>query len=118
MFVRKQHYDNAIQKVRINLGLELGLESAEDAYVVFREPSEREVLGMRSAQNDTERVDEFEKIFKQAMKEHNFFEEEGVKMKDDAVIDLLFEKVETANKLMTDYSTAVFRSRVSKEEGK
>lgn len=118
MFVRKKHYENAIQKVRIEVGKELGLESADEAYVIFREPSEKEVIALRSAKDDDERLDAFYNIFCHTLREHNFFEEEGIKMEDKAVVDLLFEKIDTATKLMEEYSTQLFRSRANRSEEK
>lgn len=118
MFVREKHYDNAIQKVRVDLGKELGLDSATDAHVTFREPSEREVLKLKAAQDEIERLDVFRQIFVDSLIEHDFYEIEGVKMEAEKVIDLLYEKMDTTDKLVTEYSNAVFLSRMREAEGK
>ena len=111
MFVREKHYENAIQKVKILLGKELGLEHEEDAHVTFREPSEKEVLQLRVAEDDIGRIEAFRQIFIDSLIGHDFYEVEGVKMEAKAVIDLLFEKMSTTDKLVREYSAAVFHSR-------
>lgn len=118
MFVREKHYDNAIQKVRVDLGKELGLDNATDAHVTFREPSEAEVLKLKAAQDEIGRLDAFKEIFIDSLVEHDFYEIEGVKMAAEAVIGLLFEKMDTTDKLVTEYSNAVFLSRMREAEGK
>ena len=118
MFIKSKHYDKAIQKVTINLGKELGLENAEDASLTFREPTEAEVLDLRSSSTDKERLDVFKQIFKATLLEHDFWEDETVKMDDGEVIDLLFEKVSTTDKLVQDYTTAVFHFQTSGAEGR
>ena len=117
-FIREKHYDNAIQKIRINLGKELGLDKEDEAHVLFREPTEKEVLKIRVAKDDLERVDAFKEIFEAGIIDHDFYEKENVRMEDKAVIALLFEKMDTTDKLITEYSNAVFRSRMSEAEGK
>lgn len=118
MFVREKHYENAIQKVRVDLGKELGLDNATDAHVTFREPSEREVLMLKAAQDDVGRLEAFKQIFIDSLVEHDFYEKEDVKMTAEAVIDLLYEKMATTNKLVEGYSSAVFRSQASEAEGR
>ncbi len=118
MFVREKHYKNAIQKVKIMLGKELGMEKEDDAFVTFREPSEKEVLLLKVAKDDAERIDAFEAIFKDSIVEHDFYETESQKMDNEAVIKLLFEKIDTTDKLISEYSNAVFLSRMSEAEGK
>lgn len=113
MFVRDKDYKNAIQKVKILLGTKLGMEKDEDAYVTFREPSEKEVLLLRVAKDDLERLDAFQKVFEDSLIEHDFYETESVKMENKAVIELLFEKMDTTDKLVSDYSNAVFLSRMT-----
>ena len=113
MFIKSKHYANAIQKVTIKLGLELGLESADEATVTFREPSEGEVLKLRAAENDEQRLEAFKEIFKLSIIDHDFWEDETVKMDDGEVIDLLFQKVSTTDKLIKEYSASVFHFQAS-----
>ena len=117
-FYRDQHYDNAIQKVRINVGKELNMEKEEDAYVVFREPSEKDVLRMKDTKDSIDRLDFFRALFEKSVDAHNFFEKEGVRMEDKAVIALLYEKIETTDKLIKEYSEKVFLSRVKAKDVK
>ena len=118
MFIRAKHYNNAIQKVKILVGKELGLEKEEDASVTFREPSEKEVLLLKVAKDEAERIDAFEDLFKASIIEHDFYETEGQKMDDEAVIELLFEKMDTTEKVIGDYTKAVFSSRMTEAEEK
>lgn len=118
MFVREKHYENAIQKVRVDLGKELGLDNETDAHVIFREPSEREVLTLKEAQDEVGRLEAFKQLFMDSLIDHDFYEIEGVKMTAEAVINLLYEKMDTTAKLVTEYSNAVFRSRMSEADEK
>ena len=118
MFVREKHYKNAIQKVKILVGLELGMEKAEDAFVTFREPSEKEVLLLKVAKDEAERIDAFQKLFEDSLIDHDFYETESQKMDNKAVVELLFEKIDTTDKIIKEYSEAVFLSRMSEAEEK
>ena len=118
MFVREKHYDNAIQKIRIDLGTELGLENPTDAHVTFCEPCERDVLLLQSATDNVSRLDLFRTLFENTLVEHDFYEIEGVKMSSESVIGLLYEKVDTTNKLIQEYSEAVFHIRTNEAEGR
>ena len=118
MFNKQKHYDSAIQKVTIHLGEALNLPEGEDCFVTFREPSEMEVLSLRVAQSDeVEGLEAFRKLFISALIDHDFFDGEK-KMSNEDVINLLYEKVDSANLLIKEYSSAVFPSRASKDEGK
>lgn len=115
-FIRTKHYDNAIQKVKVLLGKELNMEKEDDAYVVFREPSEKEVLKLRTAEDDEQRIDVFHDIFVAGLVEHNFYETEAERMEGEAVIDLLLEKIDTTNKLIEEYTKQVFHSRLTQAD--
>jgi len=118
MFDKKKHYDSAIQKVTIHLGKALNLPEGEDCFVTFREPSEKEVLSLRTAQNgEMEGLEAFRILFISALTDHDFFDGEE-KMSNEDVVNLLFEKVESANQLIREYSAAVFPSPANKDEGK
>lgn len=118
MFNKKKHYESAIQKVTIHLGKALNLPEGEDCYVTFREPSEMEVLSLRVAQSEEiEGLEAFRKLFVAALIDHDFYDGEE-KMSNEDVINLLYEKVESANQLIKEYSSAVFPSPASKGEGK
>ena len=118
MFNKAKHYDNAIQKVVIHLGKALNLPEGEDCYVKLREPSEKEVLLLRTtAEGEIESLEVFRNIFTSALVDHDFYDGDE-KMSAEDVINLLYEKVDTANQLIKEYSNAVFRSRASKDEGK
>ena len=118
MFNKKTHYDSAIQKVTIHLGKALNLPEGEDCFVTFREPSEKEVLSLRSAQNgEMEGLEAFRLLFISALVDHDFYDGEE-KMSAEDVINLLYEKVESANQLIKEYSAAVFPSPAKTDAGK
>lgn len=119
-FIREKDYDNAIQKVRINVGKELNLEHEDDAFVIIKEPSEKEVLEFRTVKDESERIAVFEKLFRNRIVDHDFYEDvnKTKKMANDDVIDLLFEKIDTTNKVISEYSDAVFGSRMKSDKKK
>ena len=84
----------------------------------FRKPSERGVLSLRTANDgELEGLEAFRNIFISALVDHDFYDGDE-KMSNEDVINLLYEKVDTANQLIKEYSNAVFRSRANKDEEK
>lgn len=110
MFNKKKHYDNAIQKVTIHLGEALNLPEGEDCYVTLREPSEMEVIKLKATEGgEREGLEAFREILTSALVDHDFFDGEE-KMSNEDVINLLYERVESATKLIKEYTSAVFPS--------
>ena len=111
MFNKKKHYESAIQKVTIHLGDALNLPEGEDCFVTLREPSEMEVLKLKATDGgEIAGLEAFREILTSALVDHDFFDGDE-KMSNEDVIGLLYEKVETANKLIKEYTTAVFPSQ-------
>lgn len=120
MFVRNKNYDNAIQKVRINVGTCVGLENDDEAYIVLKELPTSEMLGLKKASEEGEDqiMDFFKKVLPKIITEHNFYETEQQKMSNEAVIELVFERLELTNRVISGYSNAAFFTPVSKKEDK
>ena len=117
-FNKQKHYDSAIQKVTIHLGKELNLPEGEDCYVKLREPSEMEVVKLRSIEGgELAGLEAFKEILCSAIVDHDFFDGEK-KMTSEEVVDLIYEKVEAATKLIKEYTSEVFPSPANKAEGK
>ena len=120
MFVRNKNYDNAIQKVRIDVGTLVGLEKDDEAYVVLKELPTSEMLNLKNASENGELaiMDFFKSVLPKIITDHNFYETEQQKMTNEAVVNLIFEKLELSNKIITSYSNAAFFTQMSKREDK
>lgn len=120
MFVRNKNYDNAIQKVRIEVGTLVGLEKDDEAYIVLKELPTSEMLALKKASEEGEdKIMEFFKaVLPKIMADHNFYETEQKKMTNDAVAELVFEKLELTNKVISSYSNAAFFTQLSKNADK
>ena len=119
-FYRDKHYENAIQKVRIEIGTLLGLEKDEDVFILLREPSEIETVSIKKelSGDQIKGVELFKSILPGLIIEHDFYEDEKTKMENEAVVEILFEKSELAETVLEKYTNAVFRSRLNQREEK
>lgn len=119
-FYKDKHYQNAIQKIRIDLGTMFGLEKDEDVHILVREPSEVESLSFKKElqTDEVKGVEFFKSILPGLIVEHDFYEDEKNKMSNEEVAELIFDKNEAADYVLDTYANAVFRSRLSKREEK
>lgn len=111
MYVQTKNYGNAIQKVRINIGLELGLEEAEEVFIEMKEMSTLDVIKLKkvTAEGDEYGVTLFWKeTLPKVIVNHNLYIDEQTKMTNEQVIDLVFEKVELTGKVFDEYAHANF----------
>lgn len=113
MFVKKRNYDNCIQKVRINVGTLVGLDSDDEAYIVMKELPTFEMLGLRNAQQDGEEglLRYIKDILPIIIVDHNFYEDENKKMSNDDLARLIFERIDLSTKVINDYINASFFTR-------
>lgn len=120
MFIRNKNYDNAIQKVRIEVGTLVGLEKDDEAYIVLKELPTQEMLALKSASEAGEEaiMDFFKQVLPKIMADHNFYETEQKKMTNEAVTDFIFEKLDLSSKVISSYSNAAFFTQASKRENK
>lgn len=120
MFVRQKAYDNCIQKVRIEFGELLGCKEDKEAYIVLKELPTLETMRLNEAheKGQSELLEFFLGVLPKIIVEHNLYETEEKKMTNEAVVDLIFEKLEVTTKVITEYTEAIFTSRLNKKEEK
>lgn len=120
MFVRQKQYDNCIQKVRIEIGTLVGLEKDDECYIVLKELPTMEMLKLKNSHDEgTEEImNYFREVLPKIITDHNLYETEQKKMSNEAVADLIFEKMDLTNKVITGYSTAAFFTQTNKGESK
>lgn len=120
MFVRSKNYDNAIQKVRINVGTLVGLEKDDEAFLVLKELPTKETIVLKEKHSEglPALIEFFESVLPSIIVEHNFYETEQKKMSNDDVVKLVFEKTELSSKVLTEYANASFFTQGSKNADK
>ena len=92
MFVKTRNYDKAIQKVRIEVGTYVGLEKDDEAFLILKELPTADMLKLK--------------------------ETEQKKMKNEDVVEFIFEKFDLCTKVLSDYSNASFFTQRKGREGK
>lgn len=99
---------NYLFTARINLGLELGGEKEDDAYVEFREPNTIELMEIQDAyqRGNTEIVKHFLGALPAMVIDHNLFDEQA-KLSADAAIRVIFDKPAAAMKLIGEFAEKV-----------
>lgn len=114
MFIKSKNYDNAIQKIRIEVGKLIGLEEDAEAYIVLKELPTKEMLKLKeSNEKGTEEViNFFERVMPYILVEHNFYETEQKKMSNEDVVKLIFERMELSSKVISEYANASFFTRM------
>ena len=120
MFVRQKQLDNCIQKIRINIGTNVGLEKDDECFIVLKELPTLEVLKLKKAHDEgIEAVMQyFKDILPLILVDHNLYETEQQKMTNEAVADLIYDKNDLTYKVITEYSNSTFFTRQSQKEGK
>lgn len=119
MFVRQKQLENCIQKVRINIGKLVGLENDDECYIVLKELPTLEILKLKDAHDKG--IEALMKYFKDVIPdilvEHNLYETEQQKMSNKAVAELIYDKSELTNKVISEYTNASFFTPTSKGDG-
>lgn len=110
MFIKKRDYDNAIVKVRINIGKILGCETDEEAFVVIRELSTASMMDLRdaAAKGGKTLVETYERILPDAIVEHNLYEDEQTLMSTAEIAHMICDKLELFAKVSEEYSKKAF----------
>lgn len=109
-YVRNKSYDNAIQKVRVDFGTLIGLETDEDAYVVLKELPTMEMMQLNEAHDkgQKELLVFFKDVIPQIIVDHNLYETETEKMSNEAVAAFIYEKLDVTSKVIGEYASASF----------
>jgi len=119
-YIRKQAYDNAIQKVRVNFGKLIGQEKDEDAYVVLKELPTLEMMELKDAheKGQTELLKFFKDVLPKIIVEHNLYETETQKMSPSDVASFIYEKIDLTGKVIGEYASASFFTQTNAKGGK
>ncbi len=108
-----------LKTVRVELGLELGAEKADEAWMLLREPSTLEWLELQEmAQEKQERaiVAKMRTLFPALVLDHNLYTDEATKLENADAVDIVFAKLPAAMKLIDDY-IGVMRDPFAKTSG-
>ncbi len=112
MFIKSKHYDSAIQKVQINVGTFVGLNSDEEAFIVLKELPTLQMLKLKesSEKGETETLVLLQDLLPLILVDHNFYEDEGShkKMKNEEVSSLIFESLDLTVKVVSEYTSSSF----------
>lgn len=120
MFVKNKNYDNAIQKVRIEVGTLVGLERDEEAFITLKELPTAEMLALKEAseEGETKVIEFFKTVIPRIIVDHNFYETEQKKMSAQDLTEFIFEKIDLSNKVISEYSNASFFTQQKHKEDK
>jgi len=120
MFIREKDYDKFLVKVKIEIGKELGLESDKEAFIELKEIPTIETLKLKemTSKSEMELIEYFKTILPGIITDHNLYASETVKMTNEDVTTLLFEKTKLATKVIGDYLEKAFFTSVPKTNGK
>lgn len=112
MYIRESNYNNAIQKVTIEVGTYVGLKEDEEAFITLKELPTMETLKLKkSTETEEEILSFFKEVLPVIIVDHNFYESETKKMTNEALRDFIFERMALSTKILKDYSHASFFSQ-------
>ena len=119
-FVRQKAYDNAIQKVRIEIGDLAGLKDKSEVYVVLKELPTLEMMQLNEAheKGQKELISFFKQVLPHIITEHNLYETEDKKMSAEQIAEFIFEKFDLTSRIISEYAGASFFTRQSRDEEK
>lgn len=112
MYVKNQHYEKALRRVKIEFGTLIGLDEDKEAYVTLKELNTMETLQLKDVSttgNQNEMMAYFKEILPKIIVVHNLYESENKLMDNKAVADFIFEKLDLTSKVMAEYTKAMFR---------
>ena len=122
MFIRSKHYDNCIQKVKIEVGTLVGLEKDDEAFITLKELPTMDMLRMKQAAEDGDNapLELLKELLPEIITDHNFYEdEEGKqKMSNEDIASLVFDSLELTSKIVSDYTSASFFTQAQKKESR
>ncbi len=122
MFIKAKHYENCIQKVRIEVGSLVGLENDDEAFILLKELPTLHMLKLKDAseQGENETLGFLKELLPSILVDHNFYEDEQAKkkMKNPEVADLIFASLELTVKVVNEYTHAGFFTHAQKNGAK
>lgn len=118
MYIKKNDYDKALKKVKIEFGTLIGLDTDAEAFVILKEMDTLSTLKMRAlAEKEDEVIVYFKELLPNILVDHNLYETEDKKMSPKDVANFIFEKLEVSSKIIGDYTSSVFRIKPNAEDG-
>lgn len=110
MYIASKNYENAVKRVKVNVGLELGLDNENEAFITLKELPTMEILKLKevSQNGGEELLSFFKETLPNIIVDHNLYETEQKKMSNEEVVALVFESMSLTNKVLNDYSQASF----------
>ena len=120
MYVQKRNYGAFLQSVKVNVGKECGMENEEDAFITLRELPTLEMMNLREAyeKGQKELIMFFKEVLPKIIIDHNFYEDENKRMTNEALANLVFERMELSSKVIGEYSQASFFTQTKEGEEK
>lgn len=112
MYRKDLNYNNALRKVKIEFGTLLGLEKDEEAYITLKELDTMTILKLKDVSlsgNQSELMEFFKSILPGIIVAYNLYETEAKLMTKEDVVNLIYEKLELTSKVISEYTSAMFR---------
>lgn len=120
MFVKAKDFGKYIQTIRLSIGLELGLDSADEAFIKLRELPTMEMIALEKLQtgSDSDVCNYFREVLPSIIVDHNIYEDENVKMTNEGVCNLIFENTRLTLRVVKEYFSASFFTQSKRKEEK
>lgn len=114
MFVKSKNYESCIQRVRINVGILVGLEKDDEAFITLKELPTIDMLRLKEAaeKGEKESLSFFKEILPSIIADHNFYETEQKRMESIALTTLIFESLDLTLKVINEYTRSAFFTRM------
>lgn len=118
MYQRNKKPYGGLETVKINVGLILGEEKDEDAFIVMKEPKVEMSLIIKREKGTDSTASLFLNMLDDLIIDHNLMETETEKMTNKDVAELARSKTKLGLHLLTEYTKALFRFLPSKKDEK
>ena len=118
MFQRNKKPYGGLETVKINVGLILGEEKDEDAFIVLKEPKVEMTLLIKKEKGTDSTANLFLNMLDDLIIDHNLMETETEKMTNSDVAELARSKTKLGLHLLTEYTQALFHFLPNKKDAK
>lgn len=109
MFIKSK--SNYLVKVKVNVGLVLGCDTDEEAFIELRELDTQSMMKLKEASEKGEAayMEYMKSVLPSIITEHNLYREEGKLMSNTEVMELVFSKLDLTTKVVSEYMSQAFR---------
>lgn len=118
MFIKQKHWDNCIQKVRVEVGTLVGLQNDDEAFLSLRELPTMHMLRLKDVadKGEEQTLSLLHELLPLIIVDHNFYEDEAAKnkMSTKDVADLVFESLDLTVRVVNEYTQASFFTRAQR----